>query len=483
MAISENANTQGHSRYRSLVSNTLLFGLSTFGSKLLPFLMMPLYTRVFTQAEFGLRELLTASANLMIPIISLCISEAVIRYGMEKDTRRRDVFTTSVVVILSGYALLILAYPLLGMVEYHQGYMLYIYLYTLNAALRSAVTHFVRASGFVRLFALDGVVTTLLTVVLTVIFIVPMQLGVAGFLLGTIVADGLSALTLILMLKLYRFISLRGFRVSTLKEMLRYSIPLMPTAIFWWITNLSSRYFVTYMVGLEANGLYSAAGVIPRMITLVSTIFIQAWQISAFTEYNSAAGERFYSTVFRSYYTLIFLAASGIILMVKPIMMVLVSPYFFDSWRYVPLLVLAVGFSCLVTFLGTIYNAHKRNLMVTLTTFLGAGLNVILNILLIPRMGANGAALATFISFFIVFLIRAVDTRRYMKISMQPPRIALTLAILLAQVWVTLTEPGYWALWSALAFLLIFAVNSGNIIYILKHAKQMVASRRQRTAV
>ena len=474
--MSENA---GNNRYRSLVNNTLLFGLSTFGSKLLPFLMMPLYTRVFTQEEYGLRELLTASANLLIPIISLCISEAVIRYGMEKATRRQDVFTTSVVVILCGYALLVLAHPLLGLVQYHQGFMLLLYLYTLNAALRSAVTHFIRASGFVKLFALDGVATTLLTVVLTVIFIVPMQMGVAGFLLGTIVADGLSALTLIVMLKLYRFLSLRGFRISTLKEMLRYSVPLMPTAVFWWVTNLSSRYFVTYMVGLEANGLYSAAGAIPRVITLVSTIFIQAWQISAFTEHGSLAAQRFYSTVFRSYYTLIFLAASGIILLVKPIMMVLVSPAFFESWRYVPLLVLAVGFSCLVTFLGTIYNAHKRNLMVTLTTLLGAGLNVALNLLLIPRMGANGAALATFASFFVVFLVRALDTRRYMKIAMQPLRLALTLALLLTQVWVTLTQPQNWALLSMGIFAAIFAVNSGNIYYMAKHARQMIVRRKQ----
>ena len=473
-----NGGAGGGIRYRSLVSNTLLFGLSTFGSKLLPFLMMPFFTRVFTQEEYGLRDLLTASANLMIPIISLCIHEAVIRFGMEKETRRKDVFTTSLVVIFAGYGLLILCYPFVRMVEYHQGYMLFIYLYTLTAALRSVVTHFVRASGFVRLFALDGVSTTVLTAVLNIVFLIPLRMGIQGFLLATILADAFSALSLILLLKLYRFFSLRGFRWFTLREMLRYSVPLMPTAVFWWVTNLSSRYFVTYMAGLEANGLFSAAGAVPRVITLVSTVFIQAWQISAFTEYKTPEGERFYSTVFRGYYTLVFLAASGIILLVKPIMTVLVSAYFYESWRYVPLLVLGVGFSCLVTFLGTIYNAHKSNAMVTITTFLGAGVNIILNLLLIPVMGANGAALATFISFFLVFLIRAVDTRRYMRISMQPPRIIITLALLLAQCWITLTEPGLWPLWSGLAFALIFAFNAGNVMFMAKSAKGLFQKRR-----
>lgn len=469
--------SKGAGRYRSLVNNTLLFGLSTFGSKLLPFLMLPLYTRVFSTDEYGLRDLLIASCNLMVPIITLCIHEAVIRFGMEKETRRRDVFTTSIVVILSGYALLWLFYPLIGRVEHHQGYMYLLYAYTLTAALRSSVTHFVRASGFVKLFALDGVMTTLLTVVLNVVFLVPMRLGVHGYLLATVLADAASVLFLVFFLKLYRFLSLRGLNRATLKEMIAYSVPLMPTAVFWWVTNLSSRYFVTFMVGLEATGLYSAAGAIPRMITLVSTIFIQAWQISAFTEYKSEEGEKFYSTVFRSYYTLIFLAASGIILLVKPIMMVLVSPAFYESWRYVPFLVLAVGFSCLVTFLGTVYNAHKRNVMITLTTFIGAGVNVLLNILLIPRIGANGAAIATFISFFLVFLIRAADTRRYMKIAMQSPRIAVTLALLLGQTAVTLIQPDYWPLWSSLAFVLILITNGRNVLFILKNIKHLLPRR------
>jgi len=464
--------------YRSLVNNTLLFGLSTFGAKLLPFLMMPLYTRVFTTAEFGLRDLLTASANLMVPIISLCIHEAVIRFGMEKETRRSDVFTTSLVVIFSGYAVLLLLSPFVGRIEHHTGYMVLLYLFTLTAALRSTVTHFVRASGFVRLFALDGVFTTILTVVLCVIFLVPLGMGVAGFLLATILADGFSALSQVLFLRLYRFFSLRSLRMSTLKAMVRYSVPLMPSAVFWWVTNLSDRYFVTFMVGLEATGLYAAAGVIPRVITLVSTIFIQAWQISAFTEYKSPAGERFYSTVFRSYYTLVFLAAAGIILLVRPIMTVLVSQYFYESWQYVPFLVMAVGFSCLVTFLGTIYNAHKKNAMVTVTTFVGAAVNIALNIILIPRMGTQGAAIGTFVSFFLVFVIRAVDTQRYMKIAIQPLRITLTLVLLLVQCWVTLAQPNLWPVWSSLAFLLILLCNAGNMVFLLRSARGMLRGRR-----
>jgi len=348
-----------------------------------------------------------------------------------------------------------------------------IYIYILASALRASVVSFVRAGGLVRLFAIDGIATTVMTVVFNVLFLFYFRLGVWGYLLSIILADALSALSLIFILKLYRFFRIKGLRHSTMHGMLKYCAPLMPTAVFWWVVNLSDRYFVTYMVGLDINGLYNAAYKIPMMITLVSAIFIQAWQISAFGEYKKSDGGRFFSTVFRSYYTLVFLAASGIILMIKPITIVLVSEEFYLSWRYVPFLVLGVSFSCLVTFLGTIYNAVKKNAMVTLTTFIGAAANIVLNILLIPTYGANGAAFATFASFFMVFLIRAVHSKKYVKLDLHYTRIMITVALLIVQCWLALSEVKLWVLWECVILLLIALCNLGNLISILRQGKKL----------
>ncbi len=464
-------------RYKSLISNTLLFGLSTFGSKMLVVLLMPIYTRHLSPEAYGMVDIISGTCNLIVPIISLCVHEAVIRFGLEKEVRRRDVFTTALLTVMAGYLLLFCFWPLLRRVELIAGYLPLIYGYVITSALRSVVTHFVRSGGFVRLFALDGIFTTALTVTLKVAFIAGAKMGVVGDGLATVIADGCSALLLILLLRLHRFFRPGKFKDSVAREMLTYSIPLVPTAIFWWITNLSDRYFVTYMVGLDVNGLYNVAYKIPMMITLVSAIFIQAWQISAFGEKDKQQSARFFSTVFRCYYTLVFSAASGILLLIKPITRILVSKDFFMSWRYVPFLILAVSFSCLVTFLGTVYNTAKKNMMVTITTFVGALLNILLNWLLIPKFGANGAAFATFFSFLVVFLIRAVDCRRYISIAMQPLRIALNLILLLLQCWVALTEPAYWVWWEIGILVLILGCNVGNLLFLLRMTKSLLPRR------
>ncbi len=467
-------------RYKSLVSNTLLFGLSTFGSKMLVVILMPIYTRHLTPEAYGMVDIISGTCNLIVPIITLCIHEAVIRFGLEKGIRRRDVFTTALLTILAGYLLLFCFWPLLRRVELISGYLPLIYAYVLTSALRSVVTHFIRSGGLVRIFALDGIFTTVLTITLKVVFIAGAKMGVVGDGLATVIADGCSALLLIVILRLYRFFQPGNLKRSAAREMLAYSIPLVPTAIFWWITNLSDRYFVTYMVGLDVNGLYNVAYKIPMMITLVSAIFIQAWQISAFGENNEEEGARFFSTVFRSYYTLVFCAASGILLLIRPITQILVAKEFFESWRFAPFLLLAVSFSCLVTFLGTIYNTAKKNMMVTLTTFVGAILNILLNWLLIPKYGANGAAFATFVSFLVVFLIRAVDSRRYISIAIQPLRIALNLILLLIQSWVALNEPANWVWWEIGILILIIGCNFGNLMFLLRMTLSLLPGHRSR---
>jgi O-antigen/teichoic acid export membrane protein len=250
--------------------------------------------------------------------------------------------------------------------------------------------------------------------------------------------------------------------------------------VFWWVINLSDRYFVTSLWGDVQNGLYTAASIIPGIITTISAIFIQAWQISAFSEYSRREAERFYTTVFRSYYAFVFLAASGIILLVRPITKILVDEAYYDSWQYVPFLVLGISFSCFVTFLGIIYNLVKKNSMVTVTTAIGAVLNLILNALMIPKMGPIGAAVATCISYFAVFVIRAIATRKHVRIHMQPLRIGASLLLLLAQIAVSLTEPKGGIIWQILLFIGLVVCNLGYILYIGEHFWKMISSRRNR---
>ena len=215
--------------YRNLMSNTVLFGISTFGARFLTFLLTPFYTRVLTSAEYGVTDLLLQTGNLIIPIASVGIANAVIRYGLERSGDKNGVFTIGVLTTLAGFCLLLLASPLLGQIAFLSGYLWLVLLYVLAANVHSVCSQFARTLGHVQLFALDGVLRTVLTIFFNILLLAVIPMGVTGYVLANVLADGLTTAFVFLRAREWRYLSVSAVSRRDAARMLRYSIPLVPT--------------------------------------------------------------------------------------------------------------------------------------------------------------------------------------------------------------------------------------------------------------
>ena len=464
-------------KYKKLIGNTVIFAIGSFSSKLLVFLLMPLYTRVLTTSDYGVMDIIVNTSNLLIPIVMVSINEGIIRFGLDRSVRKSDVLSTGLGVCMAGFLVFGLFIPLMKRVEFISSYTMLIYAYVLAGCLKSVVSQFVRAIGYVKLYAFDGILSTFTTVVFNILLLVVFKWGINGYVLSTVLSNVLSVLFLFWIANLKKFVKPRQVSPAIAKAMLVYSLPLIPTTIFWWITNVSGRYMVTYFLGESANGLFSVAYKIPTVITMISGIFSQAWQISAVTEADDPGQSRFYSDIFSSYQTVVFMCASGVLLLIKPITAILVSEAFYPSWKYAPFLVLSVIFSCFVTFLGTFYMVAKKNAMALVTTCVGAGLNLVLNYFLIPKYGVNGAAFATFACYFTVFVLRAVDTRRIVRLDLELGRMTLNTLGVAAQALCLLYEVKFLYPIQIGIVLLLCLVNLKSIGRLLFQALRMVGIR------
>jgi len=439
----------------------MLFAISTFSSKLLSFVMAPLFSYWFeTQEMNGVKELLNQCASLLIPVVSLGVANAVIRFGLEKGVRRSAVYMNGLTAIGMGFLLLVLLYPLLSRIKLFREYIVLLYLYLLISCLRTLHCQFCRARQLNRLYAIDGILCTLTTCGFYALFLRVLNLGPTGYLLAVICADGLSALFLFCITKTWRFIDLKRYDFALLKRMLRYALPLVPASIFWMITNASDQFFVAAILenGTAWTAILGASYKLPTILSIVSTIFTEAWQISAFTDGASAERERFFSRVFGAYQSLIFLAASGIVLMAQPFMMIYREDYFI-GWKFIPLLTMATAFSSFDNFLNSIYMVEKRSTLSFGTMAMGAAVNVILNWKLIPIWGVNGAALATFVSYFLVFLLRAINTRGLIRVDFAPEKLCCNFGLLAAESWLMLKRVPHWPIWCGLIVACIAALN------------------------
>lgn len=212
-------------KYWKLISNTLIFAIGTFSSKVLVFLLMPLYTSVLSEAEYGTVDLMVQVGNFLLPLVSCGIINGIIRFGLDKYYKKSDVFTTGFLTILGGFGILLVLEPLLCHISYLGDNTMMIYVFVLMSSMRSLCSQFVRAKGYVKLYALDGILSTATTIFFNVLYLVVLKWGINGYILAMISADTLSTLFLFYLAGLHRYLHLRGLDLRTSKEMLRYSIP------------------------------------------------------------------------------------------------------------------------------------------------------------------------------------------------------------------------------------------------------------------
>lgn len=470
-------------KYQKLLNNTLIFAIGTFGSKLLSFILVRLYTGCMTTEQYSTADLLYQAANVIYPIVTLSMADALIRFGIDKAYDNKKIYTAAITTTAGGLAVLLLFTPLINCIGAFKGYGLLLFVYCFFSSFKQLAASFIRARGLVKLFAIDGIFSTLIIVVSNLILLLKFDLGVTGYVCSIIISDALSLLGLIVISELYKFFDIKAFDKKIFKELIKYSLPLVPTYILWWITSASDRYFVIGMVSSHENGIYSAAHKIPTLLLLVTTLFYQAWQMSAIENKDDKDLSGYYKQVYGAYSSLLFIAAAGLIMIVKPFTYILVDndpeKNFVFGYHYTPILIIAMIFQCLCQFLSSIYNVRKKSVNSMVTSIVAAVVNITLDILLIPQLGAYGAGLATMTAYFACFMVRVFDTRSYVKFPISWFKMIVNIVVVGYMAIVAATEPKATYLQLIVLFIAVAVFNFDAVLSTLKNF--IITKRRKKS--
>lgn len=431
-------------KYGILLSNTAIFAVGNILVKLISFILMPLYTTALTTAEYGVSELINSTTEIIIPIVTLCIIEALYRFSIDENADFKSLFANSFKILLIGDILLIVICLVLTYV-YPNKYIVYFCGLYISTTFYKLVTQFARGLGHVKRYAFYGVLNSFLLLICTIIFVFKLKGGVSAYINSFAISYGITGAIAFFMSKEFEYFSLKKGNPNQLKEMLRYSIPNIPNMISWWVNSISDRYILMLFSNVSVVGLYTASSKLPAMINLISSIFQQAWQYSAAKEIKSEDSKDFFSMVLRAYMYICACSCSILILFNKILCKFLLQSEFYISWKYVPLLLLAAIFGCISTYFGTFYQALKKNSMLMVSTLIGAIINIILNFTLIPLFSAYGAAIATVLSYFIVTIIRVVDINKKIELDIMWYRFFLQIFIITVMVLFEIIVKTEWA--------------------------------------
>ena len=405
-------------RYKKLASDTFLMALGNFASRTLVFFLLPLYTYVLTAEEYGIADLFTTTTSLLIPILTVAISESTFRYAFDVNLDQNKNLMCSFLILGSSIIFIIPVTYLLGLWNsVFWGYpYLFIFLFLSNA-FNLCLVNYSRGTDHIRIFVWSGIIYTITLTLLNILFLLFLSMGLVGYLVAAIAAFSASSLYVFVSLKGWRVLKLQYIDFSLLKEMLRYSTPMVFSTTAWWVMNSIDKYMLIDYFGLNISGLYGVAQKIPTILTVISSVFIQAWQISAISVHGEKDSSEFYTNVYNVYETLLYIIAGILIVSVKPLSSVLFQKEYYEAYVFTPFLILSSIFACLSSFLQSSFIAAKRSDMLLYSTLLGALCNIIANIFLMVKFGPVGAAIATFIGFSITWLLRYFSSLKYEKIT------------------------------------------------------------------
>lgn len=416
-----------------LIKNTGILAIGSFSSKLLVFLMVPIYTSALTTAEYGMYDIIYSSVGLLIPILTLNIADALLRFPLDEDADTPRIARIGLcITLISG--VFVLVAQLVPIMPWHDvaGVNWLAPLYLANAFYQVLI---LLARGCERMadVAIAGVISTVTMLSLNVILLLVAKLGLAGFFMANVAGLTVPSIYLISRMRNVIFAPAKTSSNGLLASMIRYSMPLAATTIGWWFINTSGRFAVMALCGAGAAGLFSIAYKIPSILNVISGIFIQAWQVSAIKEFDRKDSDGFLRDTFAVVETGLIFATSALILLSPVLASVLYSGEFYEGWRYVPLLLVSSLLNTMGGMWGPFFSAKFDTAPIAVSTALGGAINVVACLALIGFAGVQGAAFASVLASLVNWAWRGIKVKKHIDVDFHMGKSLLAYGTLVIQ--------------------------------------------------
>ena len=407
------------SKGKDLAKNTAIVSIGKICTQLITFFLLPVYTAVLSNEEYGVVDLLNTLTSLLLPIVTLQIEQGIFRYLIdcrENNEKQIKLITTIIrFMIIQSIACIVIFLCISPFI--HNEYKYFLMANLLMGIFSSLLLQICRGLGDNATYAIGSFITGAFTVVLNVIFIVAFRWGAYGMLGATAISNFICAVYIFLKRKIYKYIKPKQFDKTILKEIIKYSVPLIPNMISWWIVSASDRTIISAVIGIAQNGIYSAANKFSGVFTTLYSVFNLTWTESASININSEDRDEFFSKILDFVIRFFGCLCLGTIAVMPFAFNILINEKFAEAYYQIPILILGSVFNILVSFVGSIYVAKKLTKEIAKTSIISAVINIFVNIVLIKSIGLYAASISTVIAYALMFIYRWIDVKKYVKFN------------------------------------------------------------------
>lgn len=426
-------------RKKELAKNTAILTFGKICTQCISFFLLPLYTALLDTSEYGIFDLLITYATLLLPLVNWQFDQGIFRFMLEiRNDKSRESKLFSTVITVNTFQMIAFVAILFVISKFvNIPYVGFLLCYVSLLIYTNLFMQFARGLGKNIVYAVASFISASATVAFNVIALVVLKLGVMGLFVSTIVAQIITIFYLFFNIKPWQYFSVKYIDHIIFTKVRRYSIPLIPNNLAWWVVNVSDRTIVSYVLGININGIYTVANKFSNVFISFYNIFNLSWTETVSLHYQDDDRDQFLSETLTTLYKLFSCSCFGIVALMPFIFPIFIDKKYIEAYPQILILMYAMLLRVIVGLYSCIYVAMKQTKKIATTSAISAIINIIVHLILIGRIGLYAASISTLIAFGSMALVRYIDVNKSvkMKISTSTLFSSLIIAIALAIVY------------------------------------------------
>ena len=404
---------------KQLMKNTIIIAIGKLSTQIISYLLLPLYTSQLDPSEYGNYDFICTLSVFLCPIITLLMEESMFRYLIDADSKvqRKKIITQTIIYTFFGTVLFtIIAALIMGFgTDYTPMYITAIITFVISNILIGLSNALSRGLGKIKLYSVSNFILGISTIILNIVFILALNAGAEGLLWANTIANAFTAIVILGILKLPKYIG--KIDKPLMKDMIKYSIPLVPNSISWSIINMSDRIILTQMVSSAANGIYAMANKFPNIINVLYGYFYTAWKESAAKIVKEDNKNQYYNSIYHDAKRFLYAVTICLIAVMPFAFPIFINEAYDEAYVYIPIVMIATYYSNLSSFYGGIFSAYKDTKIMGTTTIVAAVINLVIDLLLVNSLKIYAACFSTLIANLIVYFYRKKKLKKYLKLK------------------------------------------------------------------
>lgn len=402
-------------RFDNLMKNSVVLMLGNFSSKILMFVLLPLYTNVLDPTEYGEMDIYINILAILYSIVSLQAGESVFRFIVDAkdDNEKTSVISNAFVIAVFGVSIFTIGMLIFGTItgfQYTLAFILYVAFNIFSVFCQQAI----RGLNFTAIYSSVGVLATIVQVLGNIIFIFVCKIGAASLLWAHIVTFIFILVCILVKCRFFNYFKAPAIKLSIVKEHLKFNLPLLPNALCLWCVSSLGKYLLLFFYSTSEVGLLAFATKFSQFITAINGVIFFAWQQSAISEYNSEDKNEYATDIFNKFISLELGAISIVIPCVKLLIFSVMGEQYRLAWVYVPIFFIGALFNFCGDFVSIGFFGAKKTNTVFFASLAALVVYFITGYFSVKYWYILGVGIAFTLAKFVYFMVLQIRVKKYM---------------------------------------------------------------------